>query len=67
MSVSSKRIWRLSVAQEAKRPWGIVLAGGQAVRLRHGKRAVTRPGGRAAASGDSRGELLERHRDSQWH
>ncbi len=67
MSASSKRIWKLSAAQEEKRPWAIVLEGGRAIRLRHGKRYVLRRGARIPAGGDSRGDLLECQRDIQWH
>jgi hypothetical protein len=67
MSESSKQIRGVSIVRSPKRPWGIVLAGGRAVRLRHAKRCANRPNGRANASGDFRGEILERHRDTQWH
>jgi hypothetical protein len=67
MSESPKPFWAIPVAQEGKRPWAIVLAGGRAIRLRQGKRYAVRPGGRAVAGGDYRKDLLERHRDSQWH
>ncbi|HSP93555.1 MAG TPA: hypothetical protein VLU06_03320 [Thermoanaerobaculia bacterium] len=75
MSELSALILRVSLAEVHKGPWAVVLAGGQAVRLRQ---AFDPDGGfaptgaaprdvRALAGGDARDEVLRRHRDRQWH
>ena len=68
-------IWRVSLAEEPEGPLAIVLAGGQAVRLRQAfdpeggfaPRGAAPRDGRAMARPDVRDEVLRHHRDTQWH
>ena len=75
MSEISTLIWKVSLAEEPEGPLAVVLAGGQAVRLRQtfdfegrsAPRCASRRDGRAIAGEDIRDEVLRRHRDRQWH
>ena len=75
MSELSTLIWRVSLAEEPEGPLAVVLAGGQAIRLRQAidPESGFAPGcaasldGRGMAGGDARDEVLRRHRDRQWH